>query len=136
VEQITFLGLRAGWPEPINEDVDRPHRISNRQMLALLQITEAARKAGPGAIAATPLLSWLVGFEAGTQLSPLALVPQVSKGMAEAQPSPSPQKAADRCRPPLIEPTALQGLPASSVPHHSSPLSEIEHPLTAISDEG
>ena len=73
-----FLGLSYAAFVPVNgrpvetfgnADPDRPHRISERQMRALLAAARAADAVASGATGPFDLASYLAGFAAGTRLS-------------------------------------------------------------------
>lgn len=73
LEAMSFLGLSwtKGHPETailsFGTKEDDLVGITKRQFWALLQVFEAVVEASPETIAATPLLSWLAGYEVGSQ---------------------------------------------------------------------
>lgn len=65
-----FLGLSVDSSGMLhhNSDGDGEYFISERQMAALIKFVKAASAVPAGAIPTNPLVSWLVGFEAGTRI--------------------------------------------------------------------
>ncbi|MBS1093857.1 hypothetical protein [Gluconobacter wancherniae] len=72
-KEMSFLGMSwvKGHPKtvilPPGTKEDDLVYITKRQFWAVLQVFEAALEASPETIAATPLLSWLVGFASGSE---------------------------------------------------------------------